>query len=213
MRAPREIVWLPNPPRGTQISAGFDGSDTDDYTALRCRTRNGRLFTPRYGPDRRPTIWRPEEWGGQVPRDQIDVAVAEMFDRWQVSRMYCDPFGYYSEVGRWSATYGERRVVEWATNRRKPMFEAIKRFETDLRTGALTQDGCPLTAQAVANARKVPLPGQMYGLGKPHGEYHRKIDAAIASILAHEAGSDATADSSWDETPREQISTVMYGFN
>ncbi|WP_336791785.1 terminase [Gordonia malaquae] len=206
-------VWLPNPPKGTQITAGFDGSETDDWTALRCQTRAGRQFTPRYGPDRRPTIWRPEEWGGEIPRDQVAVAVSEVFERWQVARMYCDPFGWRTEIGEWAAEHGAEKVVEWATNRQKPMYEAIKTFETDLRTGAITHDGCPLTEQAMGNARKVPLPGQRYGLGKPHGEYHRKIDPAIASILAREAAGDVTSTNGWDEKPRKKISDRMYGFN
>ena len=73
MPAPAEMVWLPNPPRGTQITAGFDGSEYEDWTALKCVTRGGRLFTPRYGPDRRPTIWDPAEWGGQIPRAEVDA--------------------------------------------------------------------------------------------------------------------------------------------
>ena len=42
MPAPAEMVWLPNPPRGTQITAGFDGSEYEDWTALKCVTRGGR---------------------------------------------------------------------------------------------------------------------------------------------------------------------------
>ncbi|MFT3661983.1 MAG: terminase [Gordonia sp. (in: high G+C Gram-positive bacteria)] len=207
------MKWLANPPRGTQIVVGFDGSDSDDWTALRGQTRSGRQFTPRYGPDRRPTIWNPAEWGGQVPRREVHLAVLEVHDRWSVARGYYDPFGWWSEIGTWAEEIGADKVIEWPTNRDKAMFEAIKRFEVDLRTGAITHDGCPLTTQAVANSRRVPRPGQRYGLGKPHGEYHRKIDPAIASILADEAAGDATAADAWDETTREEISHVMYGFN
>lgn len=207
------MVWLPNPPRGTQICVGFDGSEFDDWTALRCHTRSGRSFTPRYGPDRRPTIWNPAEWGGEIPRAEVNVAVGELFERWRVARMYADPQGWYSEIGAWSAEYGEKRVVEWPTNRDKAMFEAIKRVEVDLRTGAMTHDGCPITAQHVANAVKAARPQQRYGIGKPVGEYHRKIDAAVATILAAEAAGDASATTDgWDVQDRAEISTVMYGF-
>lgn len=209
------MVWLPNPPKGTQICAGFDGSESDDWTALKCRTKAGRLFTPRYGPDKRPTIWNPAEWGGKIPRREVDAAVDEMFQRWRVARMYCDPHGWYSEIGAWSARHGEDRVVEWATNRDKPMFEAIRRFEVDLRTGTTTHDGCPITATHVGNAVKVARPSQRYAIAKPVGEYHRKIDAAVASILACEAAGDASStEDGWDvDDPVGQISTVMYGFN
>ncbi|AON97369.1 terminase large subunit, nuclease domain [Gordonia phage Nyceirae] len=210
----REMRWLPNPPRGTQICAGFDGSEFDDWTALKCRTRAGRLFTPRYGPDRRPTIWNPDEWGGEIPRAEVKVAVAEVFSTWRVARMYCDPHGWYSEIGEWAEEHGEKRVVEWATNRDKAMFEAIKRMETDLRTRVTTHDGCPITTLHVSNARKVARNSQRYGLGKPVGEYHRKIDAAVASVLAGEAAGDATSTpGGWDIAAPAQISTVMYGFS
>lgn len=210
----REMLWLPNPPRGTQICAGFDGSEFDDWTALKCRTRAGRLFTPRYGPDRRPTIWNPDEWGGEIPRGEVKVAVDEIFSKWRVARMYCDPQGWYSEIGEWAEEHGEKRVVEWPTNRDKAMFEAIKRMETDLRTRATTHDGCPITTLHVGNARKVARNSQRYGLGKPVGEYHRKIDTAIASVLACEAAGDATSTpGGWDTEATAQISTVMYGFS
>ncbi|MGJ5667787.1 terminase large subunit [Rhodococcus aetherivorans] len=182
-------LWLPNPDPGTQISVGFDGSENNDLTAIRCETREGFLFTPRYGPDRRPAIWDPAQWGGRIPRDEVDAAVDEIHDRWRVERQYCDPQDWYSEIGDWSLRHGEEHVFEWATNRVRQMYDAIRRFETDLATGRIRHDGCPITAVHIANARKVAKPGQKYILGKPAD--HQKIDAAMASILAHEAAADA----------------------
>ena len=61
-------TWLPDgawvgaagkdfPPRGAEIALGFDGSDSDDWTALRAEVvETGLQFTPRYGPDSRPSI-------------------------------------------------------------------------------------------------------------------------------------------------------------
>ena len=59
---------------------------------------------------------------------------------------------------------------------------------TDLTTGALTHDACPITAVHVANARKLAKPGDKYILGKPN--QNQKIDAAIASVICHEAAAD-----------------------
>lgn len=210
----KEMRWLPNPAKGTQICVGFDGSDSDDWTAIRCQTRAGFNFTPRFGPDRQPTIWNPAKFGGRIPRDQVHVAVDHIFTTWKVARMYCDPEDWYSEIGLWSVKYGEKRVIEWATNREKAMFEAIKRAETDLRTKAMTHDGCPLTTLAVGNTKKLPRNNQRYALGKPIGEHHRKIDPGIAMILACEAAGDASSEEDgWDTTPKADISRVMYGFN
>ncbi|NKS12577.1 terminase [Rhodococcus hoagii] len=182
-------LWLPNPDPGTPISVGGDGSENNDFTAIRCETRDGFQFTPRYGPDRRPTIWNPAEWGDQIPRGEVHAAVDEIFSTWRVERFYFDPQDWYSEIGDWALQYGDAHVFEWPTNKVDRMYHAIRRFETDLASGRTSHDGCPITSVHIANARKVAKPGQKYILGKPAD--HQKIDAAMASILAHEAASDA----------------------
>ena len=67
----------------------------------------------------------------------------------------------------------------------------LERFVTDLTSGQLTHDGCPITAIHVGNARKMARPGERYILGKPSED--QKIDAAMASALCHEAAADARA--------------------
>ena len=59
-------LWLENPPKGTEVCLGFDGSENDDWTCIKAETREGFIFTPRYGADRRPTIWNPKTWGGRI---------------------------------------------------------------------------------------------------------------------------------------------------
>lgn len=201
------MEWMPNPPDGTPICVGFDGSENNDWTALKMKTRDGRIFTMRYGPDRRPTIWKPEEWGGRIPRDEVHAAVDEMMNRYKVRRMYCDPQDWYSEIGEWALNYGGEscQVLEWPTNQIKRMYAAIRRFEVDLRQGRIKHDGCPLTVEAMANAKKVAKPGQMYILSKPAD--HQKIDPAMAAIIAHEAAMDAITDG-W----REQRKSTMTVF-
>lgn len=198
-----ENLWLPNPDPGTRISAGFDGSENNDWTAIRCETIDGLQFTPRYGPDCRPTIWNPEEWGGTIPRGEVLAAVDEMFSTWKVGRFYCDPQDWYSEIGDWALTHGEEHVSEWPTNKIDRMFHAIRRFEMDLASGRITQDGCPITEIAIANCRKVAKPGQKYVLGKPTD--HQKIDPAMASILAHEAAADAREAGWADEVTENRV--------
>jgi phage terminase large subunit-like protein len=193
--------WLPNPPDGTSICLGFDGSENNDWTAIQAETFDGLTFTPRYGPDKRPTIWNPAEWNGQIPRGEVHAAVDELFSRYNVRRFYCDPQDYYSEIGDWSLAYGENHVFEWATNRIKAMFAEIKRFEVDLSTGRIKHDGCPIAAMHIANARKAAKAAQQYVLIKPTD--HQKIDAAMARILAHTAACDAREDG-WDPTPKRR---------
>ena len=190
------VEWMSSPPDGTQIALGFDGSENNDWTAIQAETIDGLTFTPRYGPDGRPTVWNPAEWGDQIPRGEVNAAVDELFSRYEVSRMYCDPHDWYSEIGDWSLKYGDEHVFEWNTSRAAKMYEEIRRFEVDLKERRITHDGCPIATLHAANARKVAKPGQKYILGKP--AIHQKIDAIMARILAHTAASDAHADG-WGE--------------
>ena len=193
--------WMPNPPDGTAISLGFDGSESNDWTAIQAETYDGFTFTPRYGPDSRPTIWNPAEWNGQIPRSEVHAAVDELFTRYRVERFYADPNDWFSEIGDWSLLYGDNHVFEWPTNRIKAMYAEIKRFEIDLSTRRITHDGCPITAIHMANARKAAKAAQQYVLIKPAD--HQKIDAVMARILAHTAASDAR-ESGWDPTPKRR---------
>jgi len=196
----REMKWRNNPARGTLITVGFDGSENNDWTAIRCETKDGLSFTPRYGPDRRPTIWSPDQWGGEIPRNEVNVAVSEIFERWQVKRMYCDPQYWTTEIGEWAVEYGEEIVFEWATNRVVQMHAALERFRMDLKNRRITHDGCPITAKHMDNAHKVAARGDRYVLGKPAGAYHRKIDASMATVLAHEAAADtSTSKDGWSD--------------
>jgi hypothetical protein len=180
------------PPDGTMICLGFDGSETDDWTAIRAETVDGYQFTPTFGPDRKPTWWNPAEHGGQIPRGQVETAVDELHTRFQVGRFYCDPRDWQTDIGRWALEHGT--AVEWPTNQINRTWMALERVVTDLGTGQLTHDGDKMTADHVANARKAPKPGQKYVLEKPAGAHHQKIDLAMASMLAHEARVDAVED-------------------
>lgn len=178
---------LPIP--GSRIALGFDGSDSDDWTAIRAEhIDTGVRFTPKYGPDRRPTVWDPSEWGGSIPRDEVAAAVEELCARYRVVVAYCDPPDWRSEIGEWSLRYGEKVFVEWPTYRTVAMHAALDRFLADLTSGRTVHVDCPILEVHAANARKVARPGQRYGLGKP--AQHQKIDALVADVLAHEAAAD-----------------------
>jgi hypothetical protein len=177
-----------------RIALGFDGSTSGDWTALRAETADGHRFTPTYGPDSRPTIWNPAEWGGRIPRGEVRAAVAEMFEKFTVSRMYCDPRDWMTEIDEWALEHGEHVVMQWPTNQIARMFGALDRYITDVAEGASTHDGCQITHTHALNARKLAKPGDKYILGKPSD--HQKIDALMADILAHTAAADARA-SGW----------------
>lgn len=179
-------------PAAAMVAAGFDGSEVDDWTAIRLCTADGYHFTPTYGPDQRPTVWNPAEWGGSIPRGEVAAAWDELYRRYRILRAYNDPREWQSEIGQLALEHGEQVHAEWATHRIIQMHFALDRYLTDLVTGSLTHDDCPLAAVNAANARKVAKPGDRYILGKP--AQHQKIDVTMADVLAHEAMADAIAE-------------------
>ena len=202
-RRPREV------PDGTPIVLGFDGSDIDDWTGFRAETEDGYQFTPTYGPEgkRLPTVWNPDEWGGQVPRQEVRDALSELMSRYRVVRLYADPPYWSTEIDEWAAEYGDDRVIRWYTHRPLQMQAAAERLLVDVtKAGAeLTHDGCPITAEHIEAVHKEARPGGRYKLVKPADG--RKIDMAIVSILAHEAACDVTAAGLWPKprAPRKLI--------
>ena len=205
--------WLPDglwdsrttnraaPPPGTAVCGGFDGSDTSDFSVIRLETMDGHQFTPTYGPDRRPTIWNPEEWGGRIPRSKVHAAWDELSRRYTFVRVYCDPPKWDSEIDDWALLYGDETFIKWVTYRPVQMHAALERTVTDLESGRISTDACEVTRRHVGNARRAARPGERYILAKPsEGE---KIDAAMSSTLAHEARADALA-AGWSAAPPDR---------
>jgi hypothetical protein len=183
-------------PKKPQVVLGFDGSDTDDWTGIRAETREGYQFTPETSAG--PTIWNPADHGGKVPRLEVAAAVAELFEMFDVVRMYGDPPYWSTELDAWAEQYGEKRVIRWETYQPRRMHAAAERLLTDVnkKDSGFTHDGCEVTRLHVRNARKAArLPVPRYVLTKPGDG--RKIDLAVCSILAHEAWGDVTAAKLW----------------
>lgn len=181
---------------GEPITLGFDGSRSSDWTALRAETRDGYRFTPTYGPDRRPTFWNPEEWGGRIPRGEVNSAVAEVMAHFDVARFYIDPRHWETQADQWAAEHGEDVVVTWPTNQTARMFDALVRFLEDTAERVTTHDGDPTMKIHALAARKVAKPGDKYLLGKPSES--QKIDLLMADVLAHEAAADQRAEG-WEK--------------
>lgn len=202
-------------PDGTPIVLGFDGSLVDDWTCLRAETEDGYQFTPTYGPagSLTPTIWSPEEWNGEVPSTEVDLAVTEIFRRFKVVRLYADPAWWKTEIGNWAKRYGEKVVIGWYTNRTIQMHAAAQRLLTDVTKADSTfsHDGCEFTEAHVEATHKDPRPGgtkdnPRYVLTKP--EDGRKIDSAVTSILCHEAAGDVTTANAWPKKADSMIYTA-----
>ena len=131
-----------------QVVLGFDGSDVSDWTGIRAETQDGYQFTPVTAGG--PTIWNPADHGKRVPRLEVAAAVEELFSKFDVLRMYCDPPYWESEIDAWAETYGKERVLRWETYRPKQMHDAAERLLTDVnkKDSPFTHDGCAQTAAA-----------------------------------------------------------------
>lgn len=200
------VRWLDPPPAGTRVCGGFDGASVDDWTAIKLETVDGLLFTPRYGRDARPTAWNPADWGGRTPRGEVQAAWEEINDRYLLERVYLDPPHFGSEIAAWQQQFGDDVFIPWETYRAKQMFDALELFFTDITSGTLTHDGCPVTTLHIGNARTVGRSGK-YGLDK--ASKTQKIDAGVTSVLAHKAAVDARA-SGWGH--EEPVDTRVFCF-
>lgn len=193
-------------PAGEAVTIGFDGADKDDWTGFRCETRDGYQFTPTF-PDGRPMIWNPADFGGQVPRLEVAAGLEHIATTYRIVRGYLDPPYWGTEIDSWAETYGDKVIVRWSTAAATRMHPAAERLVVDVtkRDSTFTHDACELTERCIGAARKSHRPGGRYILEKPGDG--RKIDLAIASILAHEAACDVTAKDLW---PADEDTNYVY---
>lgn len=169
-------------PEGTRIGLGFDGSISDDCTVLRACTEDGYSF-----------IVHSQGPGAVINRLEVDGAVTEAFSRYNVGRMLCDPAKWRTEIETWARKFSEDVVIMFDTNVDRRMGPAVDRWLTAIKEGTHTHDGDPLTDAHVkaVNKRKARASAPdddsrtLYTLTK--GEDSRKIDAAVADVLAFEA--------------------------
>lgn len=196
---PRDVV------NGTAVVLALDGSDVDDWTAIRAETQDGYQFTPTYGPDQKPCVWNPADHGGQVPRLEVLAAVDELMTRYVVVRLYIDPPYWETEADELAAKYGDKRVLRWETYRPAQMHAAAERLTTDVTKvdSGFHHDGCPTAALHVRNARKAARPAGRYVLKK--ASPGQKIDVCVTSVIVHEAACDVTAAKLWPKERRKMI--------
>jgi phage terminase large subunit-like protein len=164
---------------GEAITMAFDGSYSNDSTALVGCTLDGHVFVI--------GVWEKpegdEEW--KVPRAAVEVAVKKAFERWNVREFACDPPGWHREIEEWMETYSSPPVLEYPMSVRKMMSAACSRFYTAVVTGKLTHDGDGALARHLANAVVKETVDGAYitkeRLSSPH-----KIDLAVAAVVAYD---------------------------
>jgi hypothetical protein len=115
---------------------------------------------------------------------------------------YCDPAKWESYVASWEAAYNSRLKVKatrdhpmewWMTGGRSAMVvRTLEQFHSAVLDGEMTHDGSSTLTRHILNARRrVSRSGIQ--IAKEHPDSHRKIDAAVAAVLAWQARLDAVA--------------------
>lgn len=183
------------PPAGEVITLGFDGARVRDATSLvATHVRAGYQWL--LGLWERPAGLREDEpW--EVPYDEVNAAVERAFERWEVWRLYADPPYWETRIAEWASRYGKERVIEWWTNRARPMAYAIRAFDQAMRVGELAHSGDADLARHIGNAVRKPLSlrdedgNPLWWIQKERPTSPHKIDGAMAAILSWEARTDA----------------------
>lgn len=187
------------------ITLGFDGSRerkrgvTDATALIGCRLSDGHLFQVEVWeqPPNQPvnTPWR-------VPTLEVDRAVRNAFDRYTVVGFYADPAKWESWIAQWEADFNDRLKVKasranpiewWMTgNRSVQTVQALAQFHTAVVEREMTLDGSSALIQHLLNARRRTSRSGTQ-IAKEHPDSDRKIDAAVAAVLAWQARLDAIA--------------------
>jgi phage terminase large subunit-like protein len=166
-------------PDRTKVCLGFDGSASGDSTALMGCTIGDDPHIFVIG------IWQnPGDPRWRVPRSEVDKTVRAAFERYDVQELAADPWGWRSEIEAWSQTY-PGHVIEWPTSTLHRMGPACDRIYTSIVKKTLTHDGDSRLASHVGNCiAKVTPHGDVVTKAAKYSP--RKIDSAVAMIVAHE---------------------------
>lgn len=178
----RAVQGAGEPPDGTRVWLGFDGSYSGDSTALVGCTDEGHVFVV--------GVWEnPGRKGWRVPRNDVVQTVADAFERYRVVELACDPPYWQREIAEWSARWPDR-VIEFPTFSRARMAPACTGFYAAVMDGRLSHDGDTRLARHVANCVVKTSPQGDY-VTKVDKDSPAKIDLAVAAILAHSRASIA----------------------
>lgn len=206
--------------RGDVVTLGFDGSLTDDATALvAVRVEDGAPFLL--------AIWEkpegPEGRGWEVPKEQVRDAVEHAFATLDVVAFFSDVAYWETDVDAWRDAHSERLLVKATTKHavaydmRSHLQDTVRGVEalhraitdgelpwTEHTLGAGTSpsaDAAAILTRHVENARRRP---NRWGVsfGKESRESPKKVDALAALVLARMARTAVLSDGGFKKRRR-----------
>jgi phage terminase large subunit-like protein len=167
---------------GADVVLGFDGSFSGDCTALVAVTVDERPHVELVA------LWEPA--GGQVPVVDVEAAIRAACRRWRVLEVAADPF-------RWARSLqlldGEGLPVGEYPQSPARMQPATARFYEAVVNGGLTHSGDPRLARHVGNA-VLREDARGARLAKERRDSPRRIDAAVAAVMAHDRAAVLAGD-------------------
>lgn len=179
--------------KGERITLGFDGSKSNDWTALvACRVNDGCLFVIK--------VWDPEKGpNGEVNREDVDATVRSCFERYDVVAFRADVREFEAYVDQWGRDFRKKIQVN-ATPGNPVAFDMrgqTKRFAFDCERfldavleREVFHDNSPVLRQHVLNARRYPTTYGAIAIRKQSKDSSKKIDAAVCAVLAFGARQD-----------------------
>ncbi len=170
-------------PDGAEVVLALDGSFNNDTTALVAATVGPHPHLVVVGCWERPD--GVADW--QVPILDVEQQIRDACARWQVREIAADPF-------RWARSLqileAEGLPVLAFPQSPQRMTPATTRLYEAVVNDAMTHDGNGLLARHISNARlKTDARGAR--LVKEHRFSARKIDLAIAAVMAHDRAAQA----------------------
>ncbi|MEW6473437.1 MAG: terminase large subunit [Actinomycetota bacterium] len=172
---------------GASVVLGFDGSFSGDGTALVAATIEPNPRVTLVG------LWErdpqaPASW--RVDHAEVEAAVLGALQRYDVRELVCDPHLWQRDMEAW-AQQGVP-VVEFPQTPSR-MVPATQRFYEAVTTGTMRHDGNPSLARHLGNAVIRPN-GQ---IAKEHKDSGRKIDAAVAAVMAYDRAATLERAEPW----------------
>lgn len=176
--------------KGDRITLGFDGSKSNDHTALvACRVDDGCLFLIK--------SWDPEKYpNGVVPREQVNEQVEHSFARYDVVAFRADVKEFESYVDQWGTKYKKQIKVNATPGhpiaydmrgQQKRFALDCERFLDAVLEQELLHENNPIMRQHVLNARRHPTTYDAISIRKASKDSSRKIDVAVCCVLAYGA--------------------------
>lgn len=185
---------------GDTITLGFDGSKSNDHTALSaCRVSDGAVFLLR--------SWDPESYPtGEIPREEVDATVRSAFERFKVVAFRADVREFEAYIDSWGKDYKRKLKINASPNnpvafdmrgQKKKFALDCERFLDAVLEEELVHNGDPALRWYVLNAHRNPTNYDAVSIRKESKDSSRKIDGAVTAVLAYGARQELLLNKRW----------------